>query len=495
MSVTLATMRDLEPGPLQPPPQDVEDDLLADVPDVRRALHGEAAVVDADLALDERHEVAHRPGGGVVQAEAHPGKVTWGTRRLSPRARWRSRRGPRRGRSGRARRSWSPTPTPGAAPRVDSAASASARRGPIFGRLPTTCTATLPTSKPAARPAGRSRRAASTPEAPAHCGSVGAEDRAEVAEPGGGEQRVAGGVRGDVAVGVPGAAGGLVREVQPGQVQRPARLERVHVDADADPGQAQPPACLRPAQHGLGQQQVERPGHLERLLGPGHDDHDGRRPLDQPGVVGRRRAAPARRAPRRAPRAGSPAGSAPRAGPTRSTVADHRRRPVDPLDRVGDRQAGHDGVRTARARRRPRRRPASTGTSGAGRVVHQHDVDRRSAAPPGRARTDSCRVAPPATTDELGARRAHRRAARAPRRPGPAGAATTTRSTGPAAQGAHGVHEQRLAAEQAQRLGAAGAEPLAAPAAGTTAATTGAVDRPASRAARLGRTPSGRWRS
>ena len=39
--------RHLVAGALHPAPQDVEDDLLADVPDVRRALDGEPAVVDA----------------------------------------------------------------------------------------------------------------------------------------------------------------------------------------------------------------------------------------------------------------------------------------------------------------------------------------------------------------------------------------------------------------------------------------------------------------
>ena len=62
----------------------------------------------------------------------------------------------------------------------------------------------------------------------------GAEDRAEVAEAGRGQQRVAGGVRGDVAVGVAGAAV-RARPLQAGQPAPAARLDRVHVDADAYP--------------------------------------------------------------------------------------------------------------------------------------------------------------------------------------------------------------------------------------------------------------------
>ena len=56
---------------LQPPAQDVEDDLLADVTEVRRCLDGQAAVVDGHLAVDERDELAHGASGGVIQLEGH----------------------------------------------------------------------------------------------------------------------------------------------------------------------------------------------------------------------------------------------------------------------------------------------------------------------------------------------------------------------------------------------------------------------------------------
>ena len=119
--------------------------------------------------------------------------------------------------------------------RRESTACASSRRGPILGATPITWIDTLPISKPAAR----TRRAASASSAhPGRAGPlrpVGAEVRAQVAQAGRGEQRVAGGVGGHVAVGVPGQPG-HAGPVQPGHPARPAGLEGVHVGADADPG-------------------------------------------------------------------------------------------------------------------------------------------------------------------------------------------------------------------------------------------------------------------
>ena len=97
-----------------------------------------------------------------------------------------------------------------------------------------TWTATLATSKPAAR----TRRTVSASRADARgAGPLrlgGAEVAAQVAEAGGGQQRVAGGVRGDVGVGVPGQSGGLVGPGQPGQHHRCAVGEPVDVGSDAD---------------------------------------------------------------------------------------------------------------------------------------------------------------------------------------------------------------------------------------------------------------------
>ena len=62
---------------------------------------------------------------------------------------------------------------------------------------------------------------------------LGPEVAAQVAEPGGREERVAAGVGGDVPVGVPGQALWLVGEVQAGHVQGYAVHQGVHVGADA----------------------------------------------------------------------------------------------------------------------------------------------------------------------------------------------------------------------------------------------------------------------
>ena len=66
-------------------------------------------------------------------------------------------------------------------------------------------------------------------------GVVGAEQAADVAETGRGEDGVGERVGDDVAVGVPGAAVGA-GPVQAGQPAGPAGLDRVHVGADADAG-------------------------------------------------------------------------------------------------------------------------------------------------------------------------------------------------------------------------------------------------------------------
>ena len=124
----------------------------------------------------------------------------------------------------------------GAPAAADIAASTSARRGPIRGRFPTTWTATLPIRKPASR----TRRAASprsrTPEAPDHSGSLVPNCEPEVAEPGGREQRVGGGVRDDVGVGVPGQAD-LAGPEEAAEPQGALGVEGVDVDADADEGE------------------------------------------------------------------------------------------------------------------------------------------------------------------------------------------------------------------------------------------------------------------
>ena len=103
-----------------------------------------------------------------------------------------------------------------------SAASASARRGPRRGRLPITWTATLPTAKPGRAHAGGGLGEQGDPGRAGPGGVGRAELAAEVAEPRGRQQRVARGVRGDVAVGVTLEAVVLVGPGQAGQVHRDA---------------------------------------------------------------------------------------------------------------------------------------------------------------------------------------------------------------------------------------------------------------------------------
>ena len=97
------------------------------------------------------------------------------------------------------------------------------------------CTATLPTDQPA--PSSRrfdlAEQAYAARAQPLR--AVGAEHGAEVTETGSRQQRVTGGVRDDVPVGVALAAGRLVGPVETRKPQRTPDDERVHVDADTDP--------------------------------------------------------------------------------------------------------------------------------------------------------------------------------------------------------------------------------------------------------------------
>ena len=71
MSVTLRHEGDVVARGGQPAAEHVEGDAAADVPDVRRRLHGGTAQVDADTARLEGDEVADRAGSGVVEAKGH----------------------------------------------------------------------------------------------------------------------------------------------------------------------------------------------------------------------------------------------------------------------------------------------------------------------------------------------------------------------------------------------------------------------------------------
>ncbi len=125
----------------------------------------------------------------------------------------------------------------GAPAAADRAASASARRGPRRGRLPITCTETLPTSKSGgphpSRGLAQQGHAARAGPRRVRRTEVGAE----VAQSGGGEQRVARRVGRDVGVGVTLEPLRLVGPVQAGEVERYAVDEAVDVGSDADSGE------------------------------------------------------------------------------------------------------------------------------------------------------------------------------------------------------------------------------------------------------------------
>jgi hypothetical protein len=63
---------DLEPLMGQPPPQDVENDLLADMAHMRGGLDCEPAVIDRHLARNDRIERGRDASGGVIELERHP---------------------------------------------------------------------------------------------------------------------------------------------------------------------------------------------------------------------------------------------------------------------------------------------------------------------------------------------------------------------------------------------------------------------------------------
>jgi hypothetical protein len=68
--------RDLEPGVFEPAPQDIENDLFADMSDMRRVLDGQPAVVDPHLARAKGHEVPDLAGCGVIQAKTHQSSLS-----------------------------------------------------------------------------------------------------------------------------------------------------------------------------------------------------------------------------------------------------------------------------------------------------------------------------------------------------------------------------------------------------------------------------------
>ena len=180
----------------------------------------------------------------------------------------------------------------------------------------------------------------------------------------------------------PSQPAGSSGQCSPASHMRRPEHERVDVDADADAGEVGHRAPPYGAQHGLGQQQVERAGHLERLVGAGTTSTVPPSRSTRPASSVAARVAPSSAA------AACAASSTPRRKPcgvwtarsaARSTVAVDDAVAVRPLHGVGDRQARDDGVgagtdgRDDRLDERDRRERA-------GRVVDEDDVDVRRAA-------------------------------------------------------------------------------------------------------------------
>ena len=263
----VAAADDVEAARHQPAAQHVERDRRADVTDVRRRLHGRAAQIQRDAAGLERLEVANPAGAGVVEAQSHHAKLEAASAPLRPLTPTSADQGGRDRRQtlaatgqARARRWWSPTrdtgaptaPTAAARPRRAERRSAACCRSAGRRRC-------RPRSRPP-RTSAPSRRSSATPDAPAHCGSSVPNDRAQVAEPGSRQQRVAArvGRRRRRRSGRPGRR-------RPGQCRpatqssRPA-VERVHVDADADPRQRQRTPVIGAVRAGSPRRRPDRAG-------------------------------------------------------------------------------------------------------------------------------------------------------------------------------------------------------------------------------------------
>ena len=360
-----------------------------------------------------------------------------------------------------------PTPArrrPRRAPR-----SASARRAPTLGRLPITWTLTLPTTKPGlahqahdlaeqrgtggAGPlrAGRCRtpsrgRRGRRPRAARRTAACAATSPSEwPAQP-------------PVSPGQCRQASQRARPSSNGWTSTPMPTRGGTAASGDDTGS--PPT----GEHGLGEHEVERAGHLERLLVDRDDDQHG-----TPSRLheARRRRSPARTGrPPRGPAASDVATEALRRldRPQRGAVE----RGLDPtpaastcLTVSATGEPGTTASAPARTARRQRRRARAARADGRRRARGRRRP--RRAAPRSARATESWRVSPPATTT-TGSPPATGRGGSARRR-----AATLTPSGGGhddevdgarGGEGADGVHEHRQAAELPQRLGRTGPEPL-----------------------------------
>ena len=208
---------------------------------------------------------------------------------------------------------------------------------------------------------------------------------ADVAQRGGAEQRVGDRVAQRVGVGVAEQAV-RVRDRHAAQHQRAARHQRVRVPAfaDADVGQVHGVPFARAASSRSASAKSRRPGDLEVLESPAHEQRAQAQRLDGARFVGHRRAGRAR-----APRAACPGEtSAASAPPTcrRAVSVAATRPPLGLLQRVGHRQREQAADLVAEAGVDQRGRPSRRAPGSAP----------RRAPAPSRARARRARAARPA---------------------------------------------------------------------------------------------------
>src|SRR4051794_16006590 len=227
----------------------------------------------------------------------------------------------------------------GAPTAADRAASASDRRGATLGRLPTTCTDTLPITKPAARTNRAVSTSRSAPDAPDQRGSSVPKTDPRSPRPAAASNASQAACAATSPSLCPPQPTGSSRKCRPARcIGRPASSGWTSTPVPTRGSSGTGPRSA--GEHGLGEQEVQGPGHLEGLLRAGYDDDAPARGLDVPRVVGRvgRRVGVGRVE-------DDPAEALGRLhGPQRRPVDRRHDRTggVDLLDRVGDRQAGYD---------------------------------------------------------------------------------------------------------------------------------------------------------
>ena len=171
-------------------------------------------------------------------------------------ARWRSRPGPRRGRSARVRRWWCRPPTPARRPRRQHAC-ASARRGASRGVFATTCTDALTDRSRRRAPGGATSASRVTPAASAQRGSSVPNTAPRSPRPAAdssASHSACAATSPSECPAQPSASG----ELQPGEPAGPAGLDRMHVHPGADPDAPDADRERRSGREPLGLREIGR---------------------------------------------------------------------------------------------------------------------------------------------------------------------------------------------------------------------------------------------